>query len=207
MHDAAGGCILLVKIEKNTAASAPIRSSGLNGADIRALRRSRGWTLSDLAEQLNRSVGWLSQVERGQSEPALADIRGVAALFDLPVSFFFSQSPDTAEAAYVVRGDSRRTMSDEGKGLVESLLSPDLGGAFEIVHSVFEAGARCPEPFVRPTEEAGYVIEGSLTLIIDGERFILKQGDSFRFAGETISWVNEGEVPAVLIWVIAPPVY
>jgi len=163
--------------------------------------------LSDLAEQLDRSVGWLSQVERGQSEPALADIRVVAALFDLPVSFFFSQSLDTAEAAYVVRGDSRRTMSDEGKGLVESLLSPDLGGAFEIVHSVFEAGARCPEPFVRPTEEAGYVIEGSLTLIIDGERFILKQGDSFRFAGETISWVNEGEVPAVLIWVIAPPVY
>ena len=207
MHDAAGGCILLVKIEKNTAAGAPIRSSGSIGAEIRALRRSRSWTLSDLAEQLDRSVGWLSQVERGQSEPALADIRGVAALFDLPVSFFFSQSPDTAEAAYVVRGDSRRTMSDEGKGLVESLLSPDLGGAFEIVHSVFEAGARCPEPFVRPTEEAGYVIEGSLTLIIDGERFILKQGDSFRFAGETISWVNEGEVPAVLIWVIAPPVY
>ena len=202
-----GGCILLVKIEKNQAASAPIRSSGSIGGDIRALRRSRGWTLSDLAEQLDRSVGWLSQVERGQSEPALVDIRGVATLFDLPLSFFFSQSPDTAEAAYVVRGDSRRTMGDEGKGLVESLLSPDLGGAFEIVHSVFEAGARCPEPFVRPTEEAGYVIEGSLTLIIDGERFILKQGDSFRFAGETISWVNEGEVPAVLIWVIAPPVY
>ena len=198
---------MLVKIEKNQAASAPIRSSGSIGGDIRALRRSRGWTLSDLAEQLDRSVGWLSQVERGQSEPALTDIRGVAVLFELPVSFFFSQSPDTAEAAYVVRGDSRRTMSDEGKGLVESLLSPDLGGAFEIVHSVFEAGARCPEPFVRPTEEAGYVIEGSLTLIIDGERFILKQGDSFRFAGETISWVNEGEVPAVLIWVIAPPVY
>ena len=198
---------MLVKIEKNQAASAPIRSSGSIGGDIRALRRSRGWTLSDLAELLDRSVGWLSQVERGQSEPALTDIRGVAVLFELPVSFFFSQSPDTAEAAYVVRGDSRRTMSDEGKGLVESLLSPDLGGAFEIVHSVFEAGARCPEPFVRPTEEAGYVIEGSLTLIIDGERFILKQGDSFRFAGETISWVNEGEVPAVLIWVIAPPVY
>ena len=198
---------MLVKIEKNMAASAPIRSSGSIGADIRALRRSRGWTLSDLSEQLDRSVGWLSQVERGQSEPALTDIRSVAVLFELPVSFFFSQSPDTAEAAYVVRGDSRRTMSDEGKGLVESLLSPDLGGAFEIVHSVFEAGARCPEPFVRPTEEAGYVIEGSLTLIIDSERFILKQGDSFRFAGETISWVNEGEVPAVLIWVIAPPVY
>ena len=86
-------------------------------------------------------------------------------------------------------------------------MSPDLGGAFEIVHSVFAAGARCPEPFVRPTEEAGYVIEGSLTLIIDGEDIRLEKGDSFRFAGETVSWINEGDVPAVLIWVIAPPVY
>ena len=47
--------------------------------------------------------------------------------------------------------DSRRSMTDEDKALVESLLSPDLG-AFEIVHSVFAAGARRPEPFVRPTE-------------------------------------------------------
>ena len=198
---------MLMRLNNRTDGATPLRSTGSIGADIRALRRSRNWTLNDLAERLDRSVGWLSQVERGQSEPSLADIRALAALFGLPVSFFFSQSPDTPEAAYVVRADSRRSMTDDDKGLVESLLSPDLGGAFEIVHSVFAAGARCPEPFVRPTEEAGYVIEGSLTLIIDGEAFRLEKGDSFRFAGETVSWVNEGDVPAVLIWVIAPPVY
>jgi hypothetical protein len=44
-------------------------------------------------------------------------------------------------------------------------------------------------------------------LFIDGDRFVLEAGDSFRFAGETVSWVNEGTVPAVLIWVIAPPIY
>ena len=198
---------MLIKLDNRTDGATPLRSTGSIGADIRALRRSRSWTLNDLADRLDRSVGWLSQVERGQSEPALADIRAVAGLFGLPVSFFFSQSPDTPESAYVVRADSRRSMTDEDKGLVESLLSPDLGGAFEIVHSVFAAGARCPEPFLRPTEEAGYVIEGSLTLIINGEYIRLEKGDSFRFAGETVSWINEGDVPAVLIWVIAPPVY
>ena len=175
--------------------------------DLRALRRSRNWTLSELADQLDRSVGWLSQVERNVSEPALDDVRNIAALFGLPVSFFFSQSPDQPESNYVVRANSRRTMSDHHKGLVESLLSPDLGGAFEIVHSVFAPGAKCPEPFVRETEEAGYVISGSLTLTIDGQQIILNPGDSFRFAGEKISWVNNGTVDAVLIWVIAPPVY
>ena len=183
------------------------RSSGKIGSDIRALRRSRNWTLNDLAEQLNRSVGWLSQVERDVSEPALDDIRNIAALFSLPVSFFFSNGTDSDEAAYIVRSGTRRVMTDAPKGLAESLLSPDLGGAFEIIHSVFAPGAACPEPFVRPTEEAGYVLEGRLVLFIDGVRFELNQGDSFRFAGEQIMWVNEGAVNAVMIWVIAPPVF
>ena len=187
--------------------SSSVKSARQIGADFRALRRARGWALSELAEQLDRPVGWLSQVERGVSEPALDDVRIVAALSSLPVSFFFSHSPDTPEREYVVRADSRRAMSDNSKGLVESLLSPDLGGAFEIIHSVFAVGAKCPQPFVRPTEEAGYVIDGGLTLIIDGREFVLNTGDSFRFAGETVSWINQGTKPVVLIWVIAPPVY
>ena len=65
------------------------RSSGQVGHDIRALRQGRGWTLAELAGEINRSVGWLSQVERGASEPNLSDIRQIAALFNLPVSFFF----------------------------------------------------------------------------------------------------------------------
>ncbi len=192
---------------KKPSSKAAFKSTGQIGADFRALRRARGWTLSEVAEQMSRSIGWLSQVERGVSEPALDDVRTVAALFSLPVSFFFSHRPDTAEGQYVVRADSRREMSDDSKGLVESLLSPDLGGAFEIMHSVFAVGATCPQPFVRPTEEAGYVIDGGLTLIIDDKEFALKTGDSFRFAGETVSWINKGTKPAVLIWVIAPAVY
>lgn len=202
---------MLIDYKNDTEPKVPLkplfRSSGKIGNDIRALRRSRNWTLNDLAEQLNRSVGWLSQVERDVSEPALDDIRNIAALFSLPVSFFFSNGTDSDEAAYIVRSGTRRVMTDAPKGLAESLLSPDLGGAFEIIHSVFAPGAACPEPFVRPTEEAGYVLEGRLVLFIDGVRFELNQGDSFRFAGEQIMWVNEGAVNAVLIWVIAPPVY
>ena len=43
--------------------------------DIRALRKARGLTLVACADRLGRSVGWLSQVERGLSVPSLADLR------------------------------------------------------------------------------------------------------------------------------------
>ena len=183
-----------------------VKSTGQIGADFRALRRARGWTLSELAEQLDRSVGWLSQVERGVSEPALDDVRIVAALFALPVSFFFSHSPDTPESQYVVRSDSRRAMSDNSKGLVESCCHPIWVVPLKsyIRYSPSGQNARSHSSGL---PRKPHVIDGSLTLIIDGREFALNTGDSFRFAGETVSWINQGTKPVVVIWVIAPPVY
>jgi len=198
---------MLMQVNKSSNHTSPVQSTGHIGSDIRALRRSRNWTLSDLADQLGRSVGWLSQVERDVTEPALDDIRNIARLFNLPVGFFFTAPANADEQHYIVRAGSGRVMNDMSKGLRESLLSPDLGGAFEIIHSVFAPGAKCPEPFVRQSEEAGYVIAGHFTIFIDGQRFDLDPGDSFRFSGETITWMNEGTVDAVVVWVIAPPVY
>ena len=198
---------MLVEADLRRQSVSSVQSSGQIGSDIRALRRSRNWTLSDLAEQLERSVGWLSQVERDVTEPALDDIRKIAVLFNLPVGFFFTASANQDEQQHIVRAGSGRVMNDTSKGLKEILLSPDLGGAFEVIHSVFAPGAKCPKPFVRPTEEAGYVISGHFSLVIDDQRFDLNPGDSFRFSGETITWVNEGDVDAVVMWVIAPPVY
>ena len=183
------------------------QSSGQIGNDIRALRQGRQWTLSDLAGRLYRSVGWLSQVERGTSEPNLADIRVIAELFSLPVSFFFSHTEPSDEAQYIVRKDTRRKMRDDDKQMTEELLSPDLGGSFELVRSIFAPGSSSAGAVNRPTEEAGYIINGRLEMTIDGRSFDLGPGDSFSFAGEDFSWANKGQEDAIVIWVIAPPIY
>ena len=44
------------------------------GRDLRALRKARGLTLTEVAEQIGCSVGWLSQVERDLSEPSMSDL-------------------------------------------------------------------------------------------------------------------------------------
>lgn len=183
------------------------QSSGLIGNDIRALRQGRNLTLTDLAGQLDRSVGWLSQVERGTSEPSLADIRSIAEIFNLPVSFFFSHTPPSDEQSYIVRAESRRMMRDDATQLSEELLSPDLGGSFEMVRSVFAAGSSSAGSIQRPTEEAGYVMRGRLTITLEGRSFDLGPGDSFSFAGEVMSWANTGKEDCEVIWVIAPPIY
>lgn len=178
------------------------------GKDIRALRKSRSITLQQLANQLDRSVGFISQLERGLSEPSISDLRNIATIFEVPISLFFGQTEgDPDERGYIVRSGNRRKLGGEGADLIEELLSPDLGGSFEIIRSEFAPGASREEVIVRDTEEAGYLISGYLDLEINGSWFKLNPGDSFRFTAVPMRWRNQGDEVAVVIWVITPPVY
>lgn len=178
------------------------------GRDIRALRKSRGLTLAELALKVGRSIGWMSQAERGRSALSINDLRLIAGALDAPISWFFAhEGVPAAERGYVVRAGSRRQIGSVEAGLTEELLSPDLGGAFEVVHSLFEAGAELESAVVRPTEEAGYVVEGRLELWVGERHFDLGAGDSFRFKGEPHRWRNPGPGRTLVVWVIAPPVY
>ncbi|TPI19175.1 MULTISPECIES: XRE family transcriptional regulator [unclassified Mesorhizobium] len=180
----------------------------LLAGDIRALRKARGLTLAEIALKLGRSVGWVSQVERGLSVPSLGDLRAFASLFDVPVSLFFSHDvPVEQERGVVVRAGSRRSLGTSESGLVEELLSPDLGGSFEMLRSVFAPGAELKTEARRPTEEAGYVASGTFEIEIDGVWHRLGEGDSFRFEGKPFRWRNPGVEAAVVIWVVSPPVY
>lgn len=178
------------------------------GTDLRALRRARGLTLSALALRIGRSVGWLSQVERDLAEPSIADLKRLAQALEQPLSLFFG-APDGAaeERDVIVREGRRRRLGTMAEGLTEELLSPDLTGSFEIVRSVFAPGAERRDVVTRPTEEAGYLVSGTLELWLGPRHFRLEPGDSFRFAREPFRWRNPGAEPAVAIWVIAPPVY
>lgn len=196
----------------NAATPVAEKSPGSNdlllARDIRALRRSRMLTLSELAGQIGRSVGWMSQVERGISQPSIADLRLLGEAFGVPISLFFAhEAASETERGKIVRAGMRRRLGSSESGLTEELLSPDLGGPFEMVRSIFAPGAAMQHPQTRNTEEAGYVVSGLLDLQIDGVWYHLGEGDSFRFRGLPYRWRNRSNAPAVVIWVVAPPVY
>jgi len=178
------------------------------GNDVRGLRKSRGWTLNELALKIGRSVGFISQVERGLSSPSIDDLRAIATALDVPTSWFFAHdAQDDNERGLVVRAASRRALGTTESGIVEELLSPDLGGSFEMFRSEFLPGAELQNEIYRETEEAGYVVSGQLDIWIDGQHFSLSAGDSFRFDHKPYRWKNAGMTPAIVVWVVSPPVY
>lgn len=183
--------------------------NSLVGGDIRALRKSRGLTIAQLSGALGRSVGWLSQVERGQTVPSISDLSAIAAQFGVTISFFFrteNQRPE--ERGLILRAADRAPLGSRESGLVEELLSPTLGGSFEMIRSTFaprsSSGGLQP---ARRSEDGGVLVSGRLTLQIGALEVALEPGDSFQFAEAAYGWRNDHDEPAVAIWVIAPPVY
>lgn len=183
-------------------------SSGLIGDDIRALRKQRRLTLNELADVLDRSIGWLSQIERNQAAPSIHDLQKIAKKFDIPISFFFRNSQAPAEElGTIVRSQNRTALGSRETGLVEELLSPDIAGDFEMLRSVFAPGAKNDDKPARPAQEGGFIISGQLEMWIGGRHHILREGDSFQFQNKTCGWHNSGDEPAIVIWVISPPIY
>lgn len=178
------------------------------GSEIRQLRKAKGLTLHDVAAAIGRSVGYVSQAERGLSALSIEDLRRLAAALEVPLGWFFAhENVPEEERGFVVRGARRRVLGNSEDGLTEELLSPDLGGSFEVVLSSFEPGAGPSAPLQRATEEVGYLVAGELRLWIGERCFDLAAGDSFRLQGQEFRWHNPGAGKATVVWVIAPPIY
>lgn len=187
----------------------PLILTNLVGSDIRALRKSRGQTIRQLSARLGRSIGWLSQVERGQTTPSVQDLAAIAAHFGVNISFFFrSANQNPREQGLILRAAGRASIGSSDSGLVEELLSPTLGGSFEMIQSTFaprsSSGGLKP---ARKSEDGGVLVSGRLTLQIGELEVALETGDSFQFVEREYGWRNDGDVPAVVIWIVSPPVY
>ena len=172
----------------------PLSAGQLLAHDLRALRKARGLTLAEIGARLKRSVGWLSQVERGMSVPSLADLRAFAELFGVPLSLFFGHETDTEEErGVVVRSGRRRSLGTSESGLVEELLSPDLGGSFEMLRSVFAPGAGLAETALRKTEEAGYVVVRALRHRDRRRLAPARRGRQFPLRGQAVPLEEPGQ--------------
>lgn len=177
------------------------------GRQIRDLRKSKHMTLSALAKQVNKSVGYLSQVERGVSSLPIGVLQAISQALGVSVGWFFQPDDDlpSQEREYIVRADKRRAMAFSGIGAREELLSPRLSGQHVLIMTRLEPGGSGGEvPRQRKGEEAGYVEAGQLELVIGEQRFLLEAGDSFSIACDEPHLIhNPGSTETRVIWVIA----
>lgn len=182
------------------------------GRQIRDLRKAKGITLSDMAEKIGRSVGYVSQVERGVSALPIPVLQTISETLGVQITWFFhtDREQPLEELGHVVRVESRRQIDFFGTGIHEELLSPGLGGELLMILTTFSPLAHSgKEPRKRKGEEACYIQSGALELTIGEQIFNLSEGDSFSISGDDPHQVRNpsSDQDAVVVWVITPPNY
>ena len=181
------------------------------GQQLRERRRAAGLSLNALAARTGCSIGYISQVERGLSTASIKFLTAAADAFGIGLSgFFVSEAQAQAQAKpgddIVVRRGERGRLGLWRSGIAKELLTPPQGASalnlFMVRIEPF--GSSGEEDYRHGGEEAGFVIEGELTLKVDGREFHLEAGDSFRFESRRPHrFANPTDRPAVVLWVNA----
>jgi transcriptional regulator with XRE-family HTH domain len=152
---------------------------------IQDLRKHKKYTLKELADKIGRSVGFLSQVERGLSRPTVADLTAISETLGVPTTYFYSL-PKPKVLPWVTRPDERRTLY-YADGITDIMVSPKMRASFSMLESRLEAGASSGDRHMNDSsEQGGYVLQGELTLWLDDDLPVtLGVGDSFQLASHT----------------------
>lgn len=183
---------------KATSSTAAVAADPL-GTRLRDRRQQLGLTLKDVADQAALSVGFISQIERGITVPSLSSLVAVCQVLNSEVGDFLTQP----------RGDNPVTRHDERHAYAlgaNAISYQRLSAAFpgNVLRSVIvhEPSGHRMEPMTHAGEEMFYVLEGAVTVEVDGKRTVLELGDSVHFPSTLKHSVwNHTPTPATFLWV------
>ena len=173
----------------------------LIGTRIRDIRTLKGMPLRALGERTGLSMSMLSLVERGKASPSIGTLIAICSALDVhmadllaPVSLVRKSPVSRAEDQPVVQtqpGVDRRILRDDRANGVEIAINqyaPDTGSA--------------PTPIHHEGFEYGVVLEGQLTVELDGTVHALRPGDLISYdSARNHRITNQGPRKARALWV------
>jgi DNA-binding transcriptional MerR regulator/quercetin dioxygenase-like cupin family protein len=178
-------------------------SAGAIGAHLRTLRSRRRLSLAQVAEAVGISVGFLSALERSQMSGSVGTLRKLARFYQTNILDFFDANGSSKRQ---VRPADRKVL-EAGEGVRMELLA--WGNTVMEPHLFRVApDAGSGEAYTHVGEEFIYVLRGELEIVLDGEEYRLKPGDSFYFeSAMPHRWKNPGRNETWVLWVNTPPTF
>jgi len=198
------------------------------GKRIRKERQQRQWTLEQFSEKTGLSKSFLSQIERGNTEPSITSLKKIAAQFGYSVVNLFPNGQGAEENwgyndrqaglqtnndlyvkdVAVVRAAKRKRIALPGSNVVYDLLTPDMKRKLEVMHMRVSRGKNSgQDPMLdSPGEKLCIVMKGVLELRVGEEVYRLEQGDTLYYPAHVPhSWKAIDGDSIEVIWILTPP--
>lgn len=171
------------------------------GNRIRELRSQKGLTLQGLGELTGLSSSMLSLVERGQTSPSIGSLVVIASALGVHMSDLVAA--DDGGARDRVSRAREQPIFETARGVLRRILREDRIRSVEIAINEYAPDTGSSET---PVHHAGYeygiVLEGELTVEVDGTAHVLHQGDLISYASERAHRIwNHGGQRVRALWV------
>jgi transcriptional regulator with XRE-family HTH domain len=164
---------------------------GAVGPRLRALRRRRGVTITDVAATTGISASTLSRLESGGRRPNLELLLPLARVYGVALDELVG-APQTGDPRVHIRPVRRH-------GMTHIPLSRRAGGlqAFKLI---IPARAEDPEPKTHEGYEWLYVLDGRLRLVLGDKDLVLTPGEAAEFDTHLPHWLGSaGPGPVELL--------
>lgn len=164
-------------------------------ARLRAIRRSLGWSLDDLAERANVGPSTISRIETGNRALSLDVLVPLARALGIGVDVLVA--PDDDEDVVI-----RPAPSDHGGLTIWPLSRPDgATTAFKFRLEPHDPTDPLPQPQVHPGYDWMFVIEGRVLLTLGERRIVVETGEAAEFSTMTPHAMIAMEGPAEMIMI------
>ena len=174
------------------------------GEKIRILRMEKQLTQEELANRCELSKGFISQVENDLTSPSIATLIDILEILGTNLPDFFSDTKE--EKVTYSKDDMFETEDSELKYSLKWLIPNAQKNAMEPIMITIEAGGQYIEEEPHEGEEFGYVIEGSILVCLDNQKFKCKKGESFYYESSKTHYLkNTSNSNAKIIWISSPP--
>lgn len=163
-----------------------------------------GLTQEELGDRCELSKGFISLLESDKTSPSMATLESILNALGTDFAHFFKEEPNTrvvyGKDDYSVKQDT------ELKSTICWLIPNAQKNEMEPILVTIEPGGSTYPDNPHEGEEFGYVTEGTITVVVDKERYQAKKGESFHLSCDKPHYLeNKTSHPAKAIWISSPP--
>lgn len=175
------------------------------GEKLRQLRLQRGLTQEEVADRCELSKGFISQVERNLASPSIATLTDMLECLGSSLPAFFNEKQNE-KIVFAPQDMFEKVDEDELRGSITWLVPDAQKNDMEpILVDMAEGGQTYPLP-PSEGEEFGYVLSGSIFLVMGEKKIRVKTGCSFCIHPKMNHYLmNAGKSRAKVLWISTPP--
>lgn len=184
----------------------------LIGEKIRNIRKEKNLTISVLADEVEVTPGYISQIERDLIDPSLSVLKRICKSLDVPLSTLFSE--ESKPGVVLIKAQGRTKVRFRDKRFDFQFLTPsikDKSSSPDMEVFYYKLDPKCwasDELMCHDADECNYILEGEVEYHIDGKVYYMEKYDSLYIPKNTPHMIyNATDDYVEGIGILTPPMY